>query len=401
MPERTLPTSYPFHRPSAVEPPPVYRDLRDRCPVAHVQLPSGDMGYVVSRYEDVKAVLGDTRFSRAATVVPGAPRLAPVPPMAGGLFAMDGPEHLRLRRLVFREFTARRVQDLEPRIQELTDTLLDAMESAGPTADLNSALAFPLPVQVICELLGVPYEDRARFRDWSDAFVSLTSHTPEEMLLQRKSLVEYLAGLVERKRSEPGDDLMSALVAAHDEGGRLSSEELVMMGITLLVAGHETTVSMISMFVLTLLRHPEQLRRLQEHPEQLDRAIDELLRINPIGDGGPFRVTTEEVEIAGTVIPEGSAVIAAVCSANRDERQYTDGDPELFDSARPSASTHLAFGHGAHHCVGSALARAELRTAIGTLFRRFPELRLAVPVEELSMTSGMMVHGLTRLPVTW
>ncbi|MER6917178.1 cytochrome P450 [Streptomyces sp. NPDC000594] len=392
---------YPFPRPSAVEVPPVYEKLRGECPVAKVRLPSGDDGYVVSRYDDVRTVLSDLRFSRAAMLAEGAPRLTAAPPMGGSLFTMDPPEHTRLRKLVSREFTARRVQNLRPRIQEMTDELLDGMEKLSPPVDLNPTFAFPLPVMVICELLGVPFEDRDRFRGWSDAFVSLTSHTAEEVIEQRMSMVTYLGELVQRKRDEPTDDLMGALVQVHDEDGeRLSEIELITMGITLLVAGHETTVSMIGTCALTLLRHPEHLEALRKNPESADKVVEELLRLNPIGDGGPFRITLEDVEIADTVIPRGSGVIASVCSANQDPGRFGDA-PGAFDPARPTASAHLAFGHGAHFCIGAALARAELQIALTSLARRFPTLALADEVANLSMTSGMMVHALQRMPVTW
>ncbi|MFC8569884.1 cytochrome P450 [Streptomyces sp. NPDC057245] len=397
--ETALP--YPFHRPSAVEVPPVYEDLRAKCPVAKVRLPSGDEGYVVSRYEDTRTVLSDLRFSRAAMLAEDAPRLTAAPPMPGSLFTMDPPEHTRVRKLVSREFTARRVQNLRPRIQELTDGMLDEMEKLSPPVDLNPVFAFPLPVMVICELLGVPFEDRGRFRGWSDAFVSLTAHSEQEVMEQRMAMVQYLADLVRRKREEPADDLMSALVAVHDEDGdRLSEHELITMGITLLVAGHETTVSMIGKCVLTLLRSPEHLAALRDRPETIEQVVEELLRINPIGDGGPFRVTLEDVELAGTTIPKGSGVVAAVASANQDPDRFGEATG-AFDPARPSATAHLAFGHGAHFCLGAALARAELQIALSSLVRRFPRLALADDLENLSLTSGMMVHALERVPVTW
>lgn len=392
---------YPFHRPSAVQVPPLYEELRAKCPVAKVRLPSGDEGYVVSRYDDVRTVLADPRFSRAAMLDEGAPRLTAAPPMGGSLFTMDPPEHTRLRKLVSREFTARRVQNLRPRIQQLTDEMLDQMEKLSPPVDLNPVFAFPLPVMVICELLGVPFEDRDRFRAWSDAFVSLTAHTEEEVLQQRIEMFQYLGELVQRKREEPADDLMSALVAVHEEDGdRLSEHELIIMGITLLVAGHETTVSMIGKCVLTLLRHPEHLAALRERPETIDHVVEELLRLNPIGDGGPFRVTLEDVEIAGTTIPRGSGVIAAVASANQDPDRFGE-ETGAFHPARPTATAHLALGHGPHFCLGAALARAELQIAISSLIRRFPRLRLADDVDNLEMTSGMMVHALRALPVAW
>ncbi|AQU68939.1 cytochrome P450 [Streptomyces niveus] len=392
---------YPFHRPSAVEVPTVYEELRGKCPVAHVRLPTGDEGYVVTRYDDVRTVLADARFSRAATISPEAPQLTPTPPVPGSLFTTDAPEHTRLRRLVSREFTARRVQNMRPRIQELTDGLLDEMEKLDGPVDLNTALAFPLPVMVICELLGVPFEDRDRFREWSDAFVSITAHTPEEMAAQRQQMIGYLGELVKRKREEPTDDLMGALVVASDEEGSLNEYELIVMAATILVAGHETTVSMIGKIVLTLLRHPEQMDMLREHPEKLDHAIEELLRVNPIGDGGPLRITLEDVEVGGTLIPKGSAVLAAVCSANQDPDRFPGAQANEFDPERPEAVHHVAFGHGPHFCVGAALARAELQIVISSLLNRFPGLRLAEEVGSLELTTGMMVHGLKTLPVTW
>ncbi|MFB8443537.1 cytochrome P450 [Streptomyces niveus] len=392
---------YPFHRPSAVEVPPVYEELRGKCPVAHVRLPTGDEGYVVTRYDDVRTVLADARFSRAATISPDAPQLTPTPPVPGSLFTTDAPEHTRLRRLVSREFTARRVQNMRPRIQELTDGLLDEMEKLDGPVDLNTALAFPLPVMVICELLGVPFEDRDRFREWSDAFVSITAHTPEEMAAQRQQMIGYLGELVKRKREEPTDDLMGALVVASDEEGSLNEYELIVMAATILVAGHETTVSMIGKIVLTLLRHPEQMALLREHPEKLDHAIEELMRVNPIGDGGPLRITLEDVEVGGTLIPKGSAVLAAVCSANQDPDRFPGAQANEFDPERPEAVHHVAFGHGPHFCVGAALARAELQIVISSLLNRFPDLRLAEEVGSLELTTGMMVHGLKTLPVTW
>jgi nocardicin N-oxygenase len=389
---------YPFFRPSAIEVPPIYADLRVDEPVAKISLPSGDEGYIVSRYEDAKVVLSDHRFSRAATTDPKAPKLTHVTPPPGSLFTMDPPEHTRLRALVQGEFTTRRVRNMIPRIQQITDDLIDRMIEQGPPADLNQALAFPMPITVICELLGVPFEDREKFRRWSDAIVSLTSHTEEEMLTQRLAMLAYVKELVEAKRENPGEDLLSALIGAHDEQGSLNEIELVVMVITLLVAGHETTVSMIGACVLTVLRHPEQRELVLERPDQVPALVEELLRVNPIGDGGPLRITLEDVEVAGTVIPKGSAVMAAICSANRDTSKFVE--PEIVDADRQN-NQHLAFGFGVHHCLGAPLARAELQIAITTLFHRLPTLKLASEVETLRMKSGMMVHGLETLPVTW
>ena len=393
------PRHYPFHRPSAIELPPVYTELREDEPVARVTLPSGDTGYIVSRYDDAKLVLSDPRFSRAAMVAEGAPKLTAAPMPPNSLFSTDPPQHSRLRKLVTAEFTAKRTRNLEPRIQEMTDALLDEMAGhQGGPVDLNQVLAFPLPVQVICELLGVPFEDREKFRDWSNAIVSLTTHTAEEMMQQRLEMAGYIYELIGRRRENPGDDLLSALIQAHDEKDALDQAELVVMAMTILVAGHETTVSMIGACVLTLLRHPEYLARVVADPESVGAMVPELLRMNPIGDGGPMRITTEDVEIAGTVIPEGSAVLAAVCSANRDPQVFEKG--EEFHPDRDT-NPHLAFGYGIHYCLGASLATAELRITISSLFRRFPTLRLATDIGNLAMKQGMLVHGLKELPVAW
>jgi nocardicin N-oxygenase len=380
--------------------PPAYAGLRARCPVSRVTLPSGDEGYLVTRHEDVRTVLGDPRFSRAATVRPGAPRLTAVPFEQNGLFTMDPPEHTRLRALAAAAFTPRRVRDLTPRIAEITGELLDTLAKGPNPADLANTFAVELPTAVICELLGVPFEDRDRFRIWSDAILSLTSFTPEQMAGHRAALAGYLAALIRAKREEPGDDLLSALVRARDEHGALSEQELVLLAATLLVAGHETTVGLIGTAVFTLLRAPGGLTALPTDPDGLDAAVEELLRVNPIGDGGPLRVTLEEVEVAGTVIPANSAVIAAICSASHDETAYPGPDPAAYAPGRPGPA-HLAFGHGPHYCLGAPLARAELRVALSELARRFPGMRLAVPPGEVRMRTGLIVNRLEELPVTW
>src|SRR6266568_1114997 len=231
------PYEYPFHRPSAVEVPPIYERLREDEPVAKVSLPSGDEGYIVSRYDDARVVLSDHRFSRAATTNPDAPKLTHITPPPGSLFTMDPTEHTRLRSLVAGQFTTRRVRALLPRIQQITDTLIDAMVAAGPPVDLNQMFAFPMPITVICELLGVPYADRDRFRRWSDAIVSLTTMTEEQMLTERMTMAAYMKELIDAKRAEPGDDLVSGLITAHDEQGTLNEIELIIMAMTLLVAG--------------------------------------------------------------------------------------------------------------------------------------------------------------------
>ncbi|GAA2939166.1 cytochrome P450 [Streptomyces enissocaesilis] len=397
-PDASLP-DYPFTRPSALEPCPHYAKMRAGVPVGQVRMPSGDLAHLVTTYEDVKTVLSDPRFSREATTRPGAPRLGPAPQNFRSLLNMDPPEHTRVRKLVSREFTVRRVNELRPRIQEHTDRLLDAMEEAGPPADLIPALAFPLPVTMICELLGVPFEDRDRFAGWSAAFLATAGMPAEEVLASQIALRDYLAALVAEKRKRPGTDLMSALVSIHDAGdGRLDEQELIFLGISLLVAGHETTVNQIGNSVLALLTHPEQLAAVRSDPEKIGRAGEELLRMYPPGDEALLRIAVEDVELSGVLIPAGSAVLPSLGSANRDGGQFTDAD--TLDVTR-EINPHLSFGQGAHYCIGSGLARAELQISVATLLRRFPDLRLAVPESELPRPSGRLVHGVSALPVAW
>lgn len=397
----SAPLPYPFARPSVLDPGPEYAELRSRCPVAEVTMPSGDPAYLVAGHEGVRTVLSDPRFSREATTRAGAPRISAAPQQFKSLLNMDPPEHSRVRRLVSREFTARRVAALRPRIQEHTDALLDAMDRADPPADLVSAFSFPLPVSVICELLGVPFGDRKLFTGWSAAFLSTTALPAAEILAAQAALRDYIAALVAGKRENPGEDLLSALVAVHDEDdGRLSEEELIFLGISLLVAGHETTANQISNSVYALLtRHEhEGLRAELRNPRTVERAVEELLRMYPPGDEALLRIALEDVPLSGTLIPAGSAVLPSLSSANRDGAQFPD--PDIMDTDR-GANPHLTFGHGAHYCLGSGLARAELQIALRSLLDRFPSLRLADPAAEISRPTGRLVHGVSTLLVTW
>jgi cytochrome P450 len=332
---------------------------------------------------------------------PDAPRLSTAPQRFKSLLNLDPPEHTRVRKLVSREFTTRRVAALRPRIQEHTDALLDEMEESGPPVDLVSALSFPLPVAVICELLGVPYEDRKLFIGWSAAFLSTTALPAVEVLAAQAALREYMTALVAGKREQPGDDLLSALITVRDEGdGRLDEEELIFLGVALLVTGHETTANQISNSVFALLtRHAEDgTRQLIQDPESMERAIEELLRVYPPGDEAMLRITLDDVELGGTLIPAGSAVLPSIGSANRDGAQFPDADK--MDTGR-GANPHLTFGHGTHYCIGSGLARAELQIVLGSLLRRFPDLRLADPAQQISRPTGRLVHGVTSLALAW
>ena len=390
--------SYPFERPSALSPCPHYAQLRKSEPVSPVRMPSGDQAYLVTTYDEVLEVLSDPRFSRAATLRPGAPRLGAAPQNFKSLLNMDDPEHSRVRKLVSREFTARRVTSLRPRIQAHTDALLDAMAAQNGSADLVQALAVPLPVQVICELLGVPLEDQDRFAEWSVAFLSTTSRSGQEILAAQVALRDYLSAMIAAKRDRPGDDLLSALVSIHDtDEEQLGEEELIFLGISLLVAGHETTVNQIANSALALLTQPEQ-RAAFRAASAPAAAVEEMLRMYPPGDEALLRIALEDVELGGTLVRAGDAVLPSLGSANRDACRYAQAD--VLDVTR-IGNPHLTFGHGSHYCLGSGLARAELQIALTSLFDRFPTLRLAVPEEEIPRPSGRLVHGVSSLPVAW
>ncbi|MFF3600111.1 cytochrome P450 [Kitasatospora indigofera] len=393
------PPALPFHRPGPLEPAPEYARMRAGCPVAPVRLPSGDRAYLAASYEAARTVLSDPRFSRAATTRPGAPRVGPAPQTFPSLLNMDPPEHTRVRRIISREFTARRVEALRPLIQQHTDALLDRLDTRNPPVDLVPEFTLRLPVLVICDLLGVPSSDQDRFAAFSSGWLSTGAGSAEEMLAAQAGLRGYLVELVAAKRERPGDDLLSALVAVGDaEDGRLSEEELLFLGVSLLVNGHETTAKQIANGLLALLTHPRGKDWAAQGPEVLNRTVEELLRLYPPGDEGLLRIALEDVELDGTRIPAGSAVLPGIGSANRDGCPFPR--PEQLDPERP-ANPHLTFGHGAHYCLGGSLARAELQIALGSLLRRFPGLRLTVPLAEIPRAAGLLVHGVSALPVTW
>ncbi|CAJ61641.1 Cytochrome P450 FAS1 [Frankia alni ACN14a] len=375
---------------------------RDTVGVCPVVTPFGVPAHLVSRYDDVREVLSDSvRFSTAD-------RHALMPPDAAGpteqeyaqarvgnLLAYDPPEHTRLRRMLTPEFTMRRMRALEPRIVDIVSAALDDVERAGRPADLVSTFALPVPSLVICELLGVPYADRAEFQrrtvDQLDA-----SHPPEHRLALQQASRAYMATLVERARRDPGEDILGMLVREH--GDDISAEELVGIASLLLLAGHETTANMLGLGTLALLRHPDQLARVRDDPASVEPAVEELLRWLSIVHAGIPRTATTEVTIAGSTIAAGEHVVLALPGANRDPALVDD--PDRLDITREPAG-HVAFGHGLHHCLGAPLARLELRIAYPALLRRFPGLALAVPYEQIAFRPYSVIHGLQALPVTW
>lgn len=392
---------YPLPLGPLSEPPQEYSELRDRCPVTRVRLPSGGTALMVTGYDEVEAAMSDRRLSRAALREPGAVRTVAGEDFSDNpynLLNMEGPDHSRLRRLISPAFTPRKAERWRARIEEIAHELIDRLEAGPRPADLHHDFAAVLPVWVICEMVGAPVEDRAKLQEWTDRLVSITAHTPEERLAAREESAAYVAGLIARHRENPGNDLLSTLISARDDADRLNEREMVWLGINLLVAGHDTTVSAISRSLFQLLRHPDQWRLLAEKPDLVNSATEELLRYAPPSEIGFMRIATEDVELAGTHIAKGEGVIPVMHAAGRDVRHVAD--PETLDLTRTDA-VHLAFGHGHHYCPGAGVARVELQTAFGVLAQRLPSLRLAVPPEEVEWLGGLLTLRPRAMPVVW
>ncbi|GAA1903162.1 cytochrome P450 family protein [Streptantibioticus ferralitis] len=384
------------------DPYPVYAELRERGPVHRVITPEGDTGWLVVGHDEVRAALAAPTLSKDWTKsaddwVPDDEQGELVRHMLNS----DAPRHTRLRRLVAKEFTPRRIEALRPRVQQLTDELLDAMAASpsGGHADLVEALAFPLPIAVICELLGVPFMDREPFREWSNTLITPHGDAEREQAAVT-AMAGYLSQMVEHKRRAPGDDLMSALIRTTDEDGdRLSPQELTSMAFLLLVAGHETTVNLITNGVLGLLTHPEQLAALRADVTLVDNAVEEMLRWDGPVEGATARFTTQPYEVGGTEIPGGGElVILSLAAADRDPNRYPD--PNRFDIRR-QAGGHVAFGHGIHFCLGAPLARMEGQIAIRSLLNRFPDLALDTAPSTPDWRPGLLIRGVRRLAVRW
>ncbi|MFI9047367.1 cytochrome P450 [Streptomyces sp. NPDC053427] len=380
------------------DPYPYYAKLRSQGPVHRVRIPEGQEVWLIVGHDAVRSVLSDARFSKDWRDAELWNEAVDNSPLFTNMLDTDPPHHTRLRKLVAKEFTSRRVEALRPRVQQITDELLDAM-LADPEgrADLVDALAFPLPMTVICELIGVPTMDRDSFRAWSNEIIAPTS--PEAVQGATQAMAEYLIGLIEHKRSAPGDDLLSALIrTSDDDGDQLSRDELVGMAFLLLVAGHETTVSLISNGVRALLEHPAQLAALRADGSLLDNAVEEMLRYDGPVETATWRFAKEPVEIGGTVIPAREPVLVALASASRDPERFPAADD--FDITREPRG-HAAFGHGIHFCLGAPLARLEARIAIGALLDRCPDLALDCDTDALTWRTGILIRGTERLPVRW
>ena len=387
----------------------VFAQMREQDPVLRQPGLDGETPiWFITRHEDVAAVLvDDERFVRdprnALTAGEIAERDATPPPaleaIENHMLNRDGDDHRRLRRLVTTAFTPKRVEQLRPRIQAIADELIDGVEPRG-AMDLSADYAFPLPIIVIAELLGVPAADRDRFQEWSDASIS-PAIDPEDMerfFEQMGAFVAYLTDFFAQRRAAPRDDLVSALLAARDESDALSEEELFGTVVLLIVAGHETTVGLIGNAVVNLLEHPDQLALLRKDATLIPGAIEEVLRYEGPVERSLNRWAATDVELGGQTIRRGDLVIPILGAAGRDSARFAD--PDRLDVTRED-TRHLAFGRGSHYCLGAPLARLEAEVALETLFRRLPELRLAVPRDQLEWRATPGFRRVTALPVTW
>ncbi|WP_219471238.1 cytochrome P450 [Nonomuraea rhizosphaerae] len=396
--------SFPAPRTCPYAPPPAYEAMREEAPLVEAAAPNGRV-WLVTRYAEARQVLNGPGISTNPDT-PGHPDQAfstePPPPelkehmeqfKAGHFINLDPPEHTRFRRLLIPEFTVRRIRSMRPGIQRLVDDLIDDMLARGE-ADLVEAYGLAVPSLVICQLLGVPYEDHEFFQSRTRLMVS-TETERETSFIAVNEIRQYLDDLVTQAEKAPKDDLLGRLI----ETGQLTHAELVGVIFLLLVAGHETTANMLPLSVLTLLKHPEQLAALRENPERWPEAVEEMLRYHSIVDWVAFdRVATEDQEIGGVRVRAGDGIYVLGASANWDERAFER--PGEFDVER-GARHHVAFGYGVHQCLGQNLARAELEIALRTLFERIPGLRLAVPEDEVPFKYDAVIFGAKALPVTW
>jgi len=383
------------------EPGPLYEQLRTQGPIHHVRLPAGLRGWLITDYTVAKQVLADPTIRKDVhqirriidTTHPGVHAMGS--DMAEHMLNTDPPDHTRLRRLVAKAFTPRSVAALAPRIEDIADDLTAAMPPTGPV-DLLSAFAFPLPITVICELLGIPAGDRDQFRAWTNTILFAGADSRESVLAAAGDMNAYLRTLIAHRRAHPGDDVLSGLVTTTDTDGNLTDTEVVSMTFLLLVAGHETTVNLIGNTMLALLQDPERFATLRAHPDQIPAALEEHLRhLGPVHIA-TLRFTTEPVTLGDTTIGPDELVFVSLAAANRDPHRFAR--PELVDYDRDNPG-HLAFGHGIHVCLGAPLARAEGTIAITRLLARYPHMSLATDPAALAWRTSSLIRGLDTLPV--
>lgn len=375
------------------DPFPTYAQMRDHQPIMRMLFPDGQTGWIISRYEDAASALKDPRFVKDMR---NAGLDEDVLFIKDNMLFSDPPDHKRLRGLVQKAFTPQLISGMRGRIQQIADELLARVERQE-TINLIDDYAFPLPIIVISEMLGVPHSDRDKFRVWSNALIEHSGReTDEEMRSLIMEFREYLGAWITKVRTQPGDDLISQLITAEEHGERLSEDELYNLVMLLIIAGHETTVNLIGNGMLALLQHPDQLRLLQNKPELIHTAIEEMLRYNGPVEFSTSRWVREDLEFQGVSMSRGDLVIVSLSSANRDSEQFSD--PDLFDITREK-SPHLAFGKGIHLCLGAPLARLEGEIAINSLLKRYPDVRLKGEASELEWRPGMIVRGVKEIPL--
>ncbi|MGC0375078.1 cytochrome P450 [Streptomyces sp. SAI-229] len=389
---------YPTDRPTPFDPPVELAHYREHEPIRRMRYPDGHTGWLVTSHGLARSILADSRFSarsefkRPPVSRPGADPFYGAPALPGWLVDMDAPEHTRIRQRLTGKFTARRMREMRPAIERIIENLLDDMERDTPPVDLVESFALPVPSLMICELLGVPYSERKEFQRNSETLFSLEV-TADEASAAMDRLYAFLRELATTGGRRDG------LLAMLAEDGTLDAEEIAGVGVLLLTAGHESTSSSLALSTFTLLSHPEQLAKLKERPDLVDNAVEELLRYLTVFHFGVPRTPLEDVEVDGHLLRAGESITVSLPAANRDPEWFAQA-PDTFDIERRT-SGHLAFGYGIHQCLGQNLVRMEMRAALPALFRRFPGLALAVPAEEIPLSTDMSVYGVHRLPVTW
>jgi cytochrome P450 len=391
---------YPFSRGCPFDPPQQYEELRHTEPFARVRLWDESMPYLLTNHADIKAALTDPRFS-CEPVREGFPHVFEGRAVADkadkSFLRLDNPEHDRLRRMVTKEFTVRRVEAIRPRMEETVDKLIDNFLQLPKGSDFVEHFSGPLPTEVITFLLGIPYDDHEFFHRATRIQFG-TKSTPDEVRASLKELFEYIDALITEKEKNPQDDVVSRLVHEQLLKGNVGRETVINIVRLLLSAGHQTTQNMTALGVLTLLQHPDQLALLREKPGLVPNAVEELLRYSSVLHMGARRVALEDIDVNGHLVKKGEGIICSIPAANRDERLFPDPNAVRIDR---DAAGHVAFGFGIHQCVGQVLARIELQIVYTKLFDRIPSLRLAVPFEQLRFRHDMFVYGVYELPLTW
>jgi len=388
----------PMTRTCPFDPPPEYKQLRIDQPISRVRTPRGDLAWLVTRHQDIRTILADKRFS-SDPLAPGYPTYLSgnVAPPPGFFMQMDAPEHNRLRDMVINEFKVSHIETLRPRIQSIVDRVIDDMLKLPPPVDFVSVMALPVASLIICELLGVPYQDSPFIQNRTDTMLD-RSRTAEESQAAAIELMTYFDRIVTEKENNPSDDLLGRLLAKPINGNPASHQEVVGIAALLLLGGYDTMAQVMGLGTLTLMQHPDQLAQFQQDPQLAETLIDELVRYLTVNHAGLPRAAITDVEVGGQLIKAGEGVLVMLNSGNRDETVFPNSD--TFDIHRKTTN-HVGFGHGLHKCIGAAFARAELQIAFLTLFKRIPDLQLATTVDALQFRHEMVLYGLKNMPVTW